>query len=324
MKNNHLRRQFLKLSTCSLGTAMCMVTLRASADETNPPAAAAPIRVLIVDGFSNHDWRQTTALIRGIIEPTGGFSVSVSTSPPAKDSPGRDGWRPAFKDFDVVIQNCNDINGGPAWPAVVQQDFEKFVSDGGGVFIWHSANNAFASWPAYNDMIGLGWRKKNFGEAISVTDAGELVRIPKGEGRDTSHGERVDTLVKRRGEHNIHVGMPKEWKTPDIEIYHDARGPAKNIEVLSYGYDPVTKKNWPLEWTVTYGKGRVYTSTFGHVWAGDVQPERMRCAGVQTVAIRALQWLAGRPVTWPIPADFPTAEKMSIRAEIPISAAPGR
>ena len=74
---------------------------------------------------------------------------------------------------------------------------------------------------------------------------------------------------------------------------------------------------WPLEWTTTFGRGRVYTSTFGHVWKGDTDPARMRCVGVQTVIVRALQWLAGRDVTWPVPADFPTAERVSVRPEAP-------
>jgi type 1 glutamine amidotransferase len=285
-------------------------------------AAADPLKVLIVDGFSNHDWKLNTALIRGIIEPTGEFSVTVSTSPPTRESPGWDAWKPGFKSFDVVIQTCNDINGGPAWPASVQQDFEAYVRDGGGVFVWHSGNNAFADWPAYNEMIGLGWRPKTFGDAIVVKENGELERIPAGEGRATGHGDRKDTVVRRRGDHPVHAGMPLEWKTPDIEIYHHARGPAKNLEVLSFGYDPVTRMNWPLEWTVAFGKGRVYTSTFGHVWKGDAQPERMRCAGVQTILVRALQWLAGRPVTWKIPQDFPTKDKMSIRGEIRLPETP--
>jgi hypothetical protein len=54
-------------------------------------AAEPPVRVLIVDGYGNHDWRLTTALVRGILEPAGGFKVDVSTAPPAKDAPGRDG-----------------------------------------------------------------------------------------------------------------------------------------------------------------------------------------------------------------------------------------
>src|SRR5215213_7314554 len=75
--------------------------------------AAQPIRVLIVDGFSNHDWRLTTRSIRAILEPTGLFSVDVSTAPPESASPGWEQWRPEFSAYDVVIQNCNDINGGP-------------------------------------------------------------------------------------------------------------------------------------------------------------------------------------------------------------------
>jgi hypothetical protein len=42
----------------------------------------------------------------------------------------------------------------------------------------------------------------------------------------------------------------------------------------------------------------------------------MRCAGLQTVVVRALQWLAGRAVTWPVPTDFPSADRLSVRAEI--------
>ena len=103
--------------------------------------------------------------------------------------------------------------------------------------------------------------------------------------------------------------------TPDIEVYYFARGPAENLEVLSYGHDPVTAMNWPLEWTVAYGSGRVYTATFGHVWPGDTQPERMRCAGLQTVVVRALHWLAGREVDAAVPADFPSATSPSIRPE---------
>ncbi|HYD85780.1 MAG TPA: hypothetical protein VEA63_17050, partial [Opitutus sp.] len=109
---------------------------------------------------------------------------------------------------------------------------------------------------------------------------------------------------------------------PDIEVYYYARGPAKNLEVISYGFDPETKMNWPLEWTVAYGRGRVYTSTFGHVWKGDTQPERMRCAGLHTVVLRALQWLADRTPDYPVPADFPTAEKLSVRGKIALPTAP--
>jgi hypothetical protein len=281
-------------------------------------AEERPIRVLIVDGYSNHDWRLTTALVRGILEPTGLFAVDVSTAPSSDDAPEMVDWRPEFTRYDVVIQTCNNNRGGPLWPEPVRTDFENYVAGGGGVYVWHAGNNSFPTWPAYNEMLGLGYRKKDFGPAIRVSDDGELISIPAGEGTDSGHGPRVGTVVRRLGDHPIHAGLPRAWYTPDIEVYFYPRGPAKNLTVISYGFDPFTKFNWPLEWSVSYGKGRVYTSTFGHVWKGDTQPERMRCAGLQTVVVRALQWLAGREVTWPVPPDFPGADKASVRGEIPL------
>lgn len=292
-----------------------------------PPAADRPIRVLIVDGFSNHDWRLTTALIRGVLEPTGLFEIAVSTSPTAADAPGWDDWRPRFADFDVVIQNCNDIGGGPQWPREVRTAFTDFVRGGGGVYAWHSANNAFPGWPEYNDMIGLGWRPQDYGWALAVEDDGTITRIPPGSGQKTGHGPRFDALVVRRGEHPIHAGLPRRWRAANTEVYNYVRGPAAHVDVLAYANDEVrTRLNWPVEWTVRYGQGRVYTSTFGHVWKGDTQPVTLRCAGLQTIMVRALQWLAQRPVTFPIPPDFPAETAPSVRGEIPLPApiAPAR
>ena len=293
------------------------------------PAAAnrkeTTIKVLIVDGFSNHDWRQTTALLRGILEPSGLFTVTISTAPPTAASPGWEQWQPKFSDYDVVVQTCNDIGGGPSWPRDVQLAFEKFVQNGGGALVFHSGNNAFPDWAAYNRMIGLGWRKKEQGDALVIRlresdKREEIVPIPAGQGQDTGHDGRSEVVVHRLGDDPIHHGMPRAWKTPTLEIYYYARGPAKNIRVLSYGYDKHTGMNWPLEWTVRFGRGRIYSSTFGHVWKGDVQPPSLRCAGEQTLLLRTLQWLAKRPVTVPVPADFPTEAATSIRPEIQIPA----
>ncbi len=285
-----------------------------------PLAAAEPgrIRVLIVDGCSNHDWQLTTRSIRAILEPTGLFDVAVSTAPPAADAPGWDTWRPKFKDYDVVIQHYNDLNGKAAqWPDEVRTAFEEYVHDGGGVYVWHAGNNAFPDWPAYNRIIGLGWRKKDQGIALQVGNDEQIIRIPSGEGNNTAHGSRFDALIVRLGEHPIHQGLPRRWRAANIEVYNYARGPAEDVEVLSYANDTAqTKLNWPIEWTVRYGKGRVYTSTLGHIWKGDNQPVTVRDAGLQTLLVRALQWLAQREVAYPVPSDFPTEDNTSVRAEL--------
>ena len=282
---------------------------------SNSPASSnSPITVLIVDGFSNHDWERTTALIRGILKPTKRFRVDVATCPAKADAPALATFHPRLADYEVVIVNCNNLGNGGQWPAEMRDDFVKFVRDGGGVFIFHSANNAFAGWPEYDRIIGLGWRGKNAGTAITIDPSGAIQRIPPGEGKGTSHGARTDRVVHRIGDHPIHAGLPRTWMAAMIEVYTYARGPAKDIEVLSWVEDPATKTRWPIEWTVSFGKGRVYNSTFGHVWRGETDPLGMRCAGFQTILVRALQWLAKRPVDFPVPPDFPNETHAVLRS----------
>lgn len=277
-------------------------------------AAEKPIKVLIVNGYSNHDWQRTTSLTEAILKKANLFDVSVSTVPAKTDDPAYAVWQPAFQDYDVVIQTCNDINGsGPVWPEPARVAFERYMREGGGMFALHSANNAFAGWEEYSRMLGLAWRKKDYGFALKITEDESIERIPPGQGAGTSHGERTDRVIHRLGDHPIHQGMPRAWKTPLIEVYTHVRGPAENCTVLSWAEDPKTKVRWPIEWIVEYGKGRVYTSTFGHVWHNETDPVDMRCAGFQTLMVRGLQWLAHRSVNDPLPADFPSEGEVSLR-----------
>jgi len=296
----------LKLAVVAMLVALCG---EAAGAEPSPP-----IKVLIIDGFSNHDWAHTTALIRGILDATGRFQVDVATCPAKSTDPAFAAFRPRFNQYDVVLVNCNSLGNGGQWPGPVRSDFVSFVRDGGGVFIFHSANNSFADWPEYDRIIGLGWRGKNAGTALAIDKDGAVRRIPPGEGQGTSHGARTDRVVHRLGDHPIHAGLPRNWMTAAIEVYTYARGPAENVDVLSWAEDPGAKSRWPIEWTVSYGKGRVYNSTFGHVWRGESDPPGMRCAGFQTILVRALQWLARRPVDFPVPSDFPGESRAVLRA----------
>lgn len=271
------------------------------------------VRVLIVDGFSNHDWNHTTRCIQAILEQSSGFDVAVSTFPEDGREDAIEAWNPQFSAYDVVIQTCNDIKSGPRWPRRVEESLETYVQQGGGLYVFHSANNAFPHWGAYNRMIGLGWRNKDFGWAITINEEGEVVRIPAGEGEKTSHGKRVDALLTRLGDHPIHIGLPRQWTAADIEIYRYARGPAENLTVLSYAKDEKTGINFPIEWTVTYGKGHVYNATLGHVWDDQSEPKGIRCAGFQTLMPRIVQWLSERDVDATVPKDFPTSESASLR-----------
>jgi len=293
--------------------AACGLNLASHAAEPGLP----PLRVLIIDGFSNHDWKMTTARVGDILRRDGGFQVTVSTSPDSKAAAEvLAAWSPPPLDQeDVILMNCNDLGHPVHWSPAVKHAIESFVAGGKGMLALHSANNSFADWPEYNRMIGMGWRSKDYGTALEVNSAGEIIRIPPGEGDRTSHGKRVDALVKQLGDHPIHRGLPREWRAADVEVYTFVRGPAENVQVISYSADNKYQIGMPVEWVVSYGKGRVYTSSLGHLWKGDIDPPGYRCAAFQTLLVRALRWVGGREVEATVPADFPTATAVSLRAE---------
>lgn len=273
------------------------------------------IPVLIIDGFSNHDWKQTTTITKWILEKSGRFKVDVSTI--SSDSIEQATWKPEFKKYAVVIQNTNNIqNQKLRWPARAEQELEKYVRDGGGLYILHSANNAFPHWKEYDKMIGLGWRPNTGGHALEIDANKNIVRIPPGEGKGTGHGDRFNAVIHILNRHPINKDYPDQWQTANTEVYNFPRGPAENLTVLSYAYDSTsTHRLWPVEWVVSYGKGRVYNSSMGHLWRGDTYPPSYRCIGYQTTVIRATEWLATGKVTYPVPGNFPTKDSPSLTSE---------
>ena len=112
---------------------------------------------------------------------------------------------------DVVMSGYNNLGGKPPWPTEVQTSFQNYLTNGGGFYVYHEANNSFAEWNEYNKMIALGWRNKDQGTAVIVNPDETLQYVPSGSGSNTSHGARIDVVVKKLGTHPIHEGLPRAW-----------------------------------------------------------------------------------------------------------------
>src|SRR5205823_3938000 len=68
-----------------------------------PLAAAEPIKVLIVDGQNNHNWRATTPILKKVLEDAKIFTVEVATAPdkPRPPQKPKDGGSPeAIKKYE--------------------------------------------------------------------------------------------------------------------------------------------------------------------------------------------------------------------------------
>ena len=268
---------------------------------------ADKITALIIDGQNNHDWKLTTPYLQAILENSGIFSVEVKTSPAA----GEDfsAFRPEFASFDVVVLNYN----GDSWPASTMEAFEKYVKNGGGVVVYHAADNSFPEWKEFNRMIGLGgWGDRNEKDGPYLRwEDGKPVK-DNSPGKAGSHGKRHEFIVDNRmPDHPILKGTSPRWKHTLDELYDSLRGPAENITLLATAYsDPETGgtgKNEPILFTVDYGKGRVFHTVLGH--------DDVSCSGVGFMATfaRGAEWAATGEVTIPVPPDFPDDKVASSR-----------
>jgi len=268
------------------------------------------IRVLIIDGQNNHNWRKTTPFLKDQLEKSGRFTVEVSSFLKKDDKPleipGVVPFPPDLSKYQVVVSNYN----GAQWPAEFAKSFDQHLREGKiGFVVFHAANNSFSAWPEFNQMIGMGWRDNKFGDRLYVDDAGKEVRVKKGEGGRTGETNHPYPIIARDFEHPITKGLPKVWMHAKDQLMHDLRGPIENVKVLATAYCPATKANEPILFTIEYGKGRVFHTPMGHdVFA-------MSCVGFLVTLERGIEWTATGKCSIPVPENFPTAEKTSQVAE---------
>ncbi len=269
------------------------------------------LKALIVDGQNNHDWKGTTPVLKSLLEETGLFAVDVATTPAEKQP--MDSFRPNFAKYDVIVSNYT----GADWPKQTQNALVEYMKNGGGLVIYHAANNAFPKWKEWNEMIAIGgWggRDEKSGPMVRYRD-GKIV-LDNSPGRGGTHGPQHEFQVVIRDRlHAITAGLPEKWMHAKDELYSKLRGPAKNMAVLATAYaDPAKKgtgEHEPALFTVRYGKGRVFHTVLGH------NTEQLRCVGFIVTFLRGTEWAAtGRVTRMEVPADFPTADKVSLRASL--------
>ncbi len=266
--------------------------------------AKDPIKVLIVTGQNNHNWQASHVILKNYLDQSDLFVADVAISP----GKGKDmsSFRPDFSAYKAVILDYN----GDAWPDATNTAFLEYVKKGGGVVVYHAADNAFRNWKEFNEIIGLGgWEGRNEtdGPYLYFKDDQEVRDNSPGPGG--SHGQQHEyTVVVRDKNHPITKGLPASWTHAKDELYDKLRGPAKNMTILATAFSDKstggTGRDEPALMVISWGKGRIFHTILGHV-GGEAEHPAIDCADFLVTFLRGTEWVATGKVTQKVPDNFP-------------------
>jgi type 1 glutamine amidotransferase len=291
---------------------------------------APKYKALIITGQNNHNWKASNPILKQLLDQTGLFTTDIMITP-AKGG-DMNTFDPDFTKYTIVVLDYN----GDSWSEKTKTAFLSFVRNGGGVVVYHAADNAFPEWKEYNQIIGLGgWGNRNEKSGPYVYYRGdEIVRDDTSKGIGGTHGARTEFMVKTRNfDHPITKGLPANWMHGNDELYSQLRGPAENMEIIatSFSPNPVPKppagatpataprsnrragKDEPVLMTIMYGKGRIFHTILGHADEGG--GPAMQCVGFISTFQRGAEWVASGTVTQPVPVDFPNGAGISLRPD---------
>jgi type 1 glutamine amidotransferase len=156
-----------------------------------------------------------------------------------------------------------------------KKDLLAFVHDDGRGFIGaHTADDAYFTWPEFGEMVGGYFDNHPWG----IFEAPIVVEDP-----DFPAMKAFPLAFTLRDEIYVHKAPYSRDK-----VHVLAR-----LDPTKLDYDKAkdlhrTDKDFPVAWTKSYGKGRVFFSTFGHA------PETWDNPAIQKMYFEAIKWAMDR------------------------------
>lgn len=198
------------------------------------------LKGLLVTGGCCHDYENQKRIITEGL----GQRVSISFDVVHEGGGGRDhkfsvyqqpGWA---KKYDVVVHNeCfGDMKDDALIKSVAQAHFEGVP----GVFIHcslHSYRNAPVGADSWRELLGVTSRRHE--------------------------KQRAEMVRNIKADHPVMLGFPKEWKTPNGELYVIEKV-WPNCTPLAQALGEDTKQDHTVIWTNQFGKARVFGTSLGH------------------------------------------------------------
>ncbi len=227
--------------------------------ENNKLAMGRPIKVLLLSGSNNHDWKKTTPLLSDILNRNPEITAIVCNEIDTLDI--RD-----FNMYDVVVSNWNDFpERNCPLGEKIKDGLVQFVSEGGGIVYIHAASAACTNWEGYQHMAGASW------------------------GTKTRHG-KIDSMQVNIDDknHPITKGIEEFWIVDELWVEIEKKAAFK-VLAKAYSKQENNGRNQmePVLIYQHYGKGKSVYNILGH----DVRA--MKNTSWQELFLRSVKWVSG-------------------------------
>ena len=207
--------------------------------QTGKPGAARPIRALYVTGGGFHDFVKMEAILppavaqRANVAWTIDHTAGKSTEVLIERHKNTD-WA---KEFDVVLYNMSfSFVVDVPW---IERLTAAHRDSGVGAVILHGAVHSYrrSETKAWGELMG----------AFSMR-------------HDSQRPMTVETVA---ASHPIMRGVPQKWETIPEELY-ELEKVWPTMTPLAQSFSVESKKTYPVMWTNTHGKAKVFVTSLGH------------------------------------------------------------
>jgi type 1 glutamine amidotransferase len=230
---------------------------------TAQKSAPSGAKVFLISGGrrQHHGYREQALYLAGSLENTGRFQVTIGEDAAILETP-------AIRKYDVIIVTADRRDDEFKFTPSQQQAIFEFVRSGHGYVSIHGADNAAKDWlPQWKEMLGGVF--SHFG-------------LPDGKTRKGTYTVKIaDTSSP------ITRGL-NDFTIKDELYYHLQMQPDVQ-PVATIAHEGVA---WPVAWTRTFGKGRVFHTVLGHRDFGPDKDDPLRNPNLGRLIIQGVDWVA--------------------------------
>jgi uncharacterized protein len=205
--------------------------------------------------------------LAGTLENTGRFQVTIGEDAAIFETP-------AIRKYDLVIVTADRRDDEFKFTPSQQEAIFDFVRSGHGYVSIHGADNAPKDWlPPWKEMLGGIYSH---------------VGKPDGKALKGSYTVKIADTASP-----VTQGL-KDFRLKD-ELYTNMQMQPEVQPLATIEYQGVV---WPVAWTHTFGKGRVFHTSLGHRDFGPDKDDPLRDPNLNKLILQGVDWVAaGRTPT---------------------------